>query len=248
MLPRFLWDFTKPWNEPVWDDQQPIREKYGLVTPGLLTYRNCVPRMADLTDATAGVTMQVESGGLTIHATATLPRDVDALPLAVWRLPLEADACEVVAVSEGARFVPVVDGSTGNLHGIIVCDRVTAGTHTWTIRLRGKASAPVKPAFHIGSNVAGRSFLRASGETTAYVWLDGPGAPDGILTVTVAAGRAASVKYNDGTTAAAEEGVLRVRLDRDWRHESPMITGLTAAEIAARGVFRAGEYRSPLIR
>ena len=33
-LPRFFWDFTRAWSEPVWDDQSAIRKKFGLVKPG----------------------------------------------------------------------------------------------------------------------------------------------------------------------------------------------------------------------
>ncbi len=238
VLPRFFWDFTHPWAEPVWDDQTPIRQKFGLVTPDLLTADNCVPRMVDLTGVTAAVTIEPQSSGIIIRARVDSPRDLDALPLGLWRIPLRLERCEVAEASEGARFVKVVDGSTGNLHGVLVCDHVTKGSHTWTLRLRGEVCAPVEPEFRVGDDVRGRSFQRASGATTTYVWLENASRRTGTLTVRVPAGRQAGVHYNDGLLEEARDGVLRITLDRSWQHESPMITGLTAAEIRADAEFQ----------
>ena len=54
-LPRFFWDFTRAWSEPVWDDQAAIRKKFGLVSLDLLTADNCVPRMVNIEGVRADV-------------------------------------------------------------------------------------------------------------------------------------------------------------------------------------------------
>jgi hypothetical protein len=241
-LPRFLWDYTRRWNEPVWDDQAAIRQKFGLPTPDLVNATNCVPRMVDLDGVKARVEIEPEPGGarppgaITVRMHVDSPRDLGALPVAVWRIPLRAEGCEVVETSRGARFLRVVDGSTGNLHGVLVCERVPKGSRSWTVRLRGQLQPPLEPNFRIGDDVRGRSFQRATG-TTAYVWLVEASQRTGTLALRVPAGRQASVHYNDGRIEQPRDGILQVVLDRTWQHESPMISGLTAAEIQAASRF-----------
>lgn len=235
-LPRFLWDYTRRWNEPVWDDQRAIRQKFGLPTPDLVNATNCVPRMVDLSGVTAMVTIEPQPQGVVVSARVDSPRDLGALPLGLWRIPLRAESCEVAETSRSARFLRVVDGSTGNLHGVLVCDRIARGSHTWTIRLRGQPQPPLDPNCRIGDDVRGRMFQRATG-TTVYVWLTESAKQPSTLTLRVPAGRQASVHYNDGRIEQPRDGILQVVLDRTWQRESPMISGLAAAEIQAAARF-----------
>ena len=236
-LPRFFWDFTIPWTEPVWDDQKAIRLKHGLVDPELLTADNSVPRMVNLDGVTSTVTIEPQPSGALIQVTVDSPRDLNSLPVGIWRIPLRAGSSKVAKVPKGARFVPVVDGSTDNLHGLIVLDHVKKGHKTLTIRLSGEPRTPLEPGFNVGSDVKGRSFQRASGVTTAYVWLENSFQGTGTLTVRVPSGRQASVHYNDGRLEEAHDGILRIKLDRAWQQTSPMIIGLTAAEIQTSAEF-----------
>ena len=235
-LPRFLWDYTRRWSEPVWDDQ--AANKYGK-PPHLITATNCVPRMVNVDGVKTSVEIEPEAGGVVVRAHVDSPRDLGALPLGLWRIPLRAEGCEVAEPAKGARFVRVVDGSTGNLHGVLICERVPKGSRSWTVRLRGQPQPPVEPNFRIGDDVRGRMFQRATG-TTAYVWLTESSQRTGTLTLRVPTGRQASVHYNDGRIEQPHEGILQVVLDRTWQRESPMISGLTAAELQAGARFEPG--------
>lgn len=236
-LPRFFWDYTRPWSEPVWDDQAAIRQKHGLLNPELLTAANCVPRMVDLTGFQARAEIEPQPGGVQLCIQVEAPRAIAALPVALWRIPLATEGLSVAEASPHARFVRVVDGSTGNVHGVVVCNQVPKGRNTWTLRLRGQSRTPLEPTFRIGDNVRGRSFQRASG-TTAYVWLEPSSKQTGTLVLRVPPGRQASVHTNDGHLEPSRDGVLRITLDHAWQHQSPMIAGLTAAEIQAGAAFQ----------
>jgi hypothetical protein len=238
-LPRCLWDFTRPWSEPVWDDQAAIRKKFGLVNPQLLSAENCVPRMVSLEGVRADVQLQAQAGGVRIVVRLDAPRPIASLPVAVWRVPLDPVGLKATAATPAARCIPMVDGSTGNAHAVVVCDGVPRGVSTWTVELQGRARKPLCPDVEIGGQVRGRMFLR-HGVPCVYLWLAEPGTPSGLLKIQLPAGRKATVRDNDGRTRDAADGQLTVTLDRAWQHESPLVTGLSAAEIAARARFETG--------
>jgi hypothetical protein len=248
-LPRFLWDYTRPWDEPVWDDQRAIRQKFGLVTLGLLNATNCVPRMVGLDGVTATIALDPHPrGGVAVQVRVDTPCALGALPLGVWRIPLKAGSCEAEGLPQGARFVPVVDGSTDNLHGVLVCGHVRKGSHAWTFRLRGEPRQPVEPGFRVGDEVRGRCFYRASGPT-AYVWLaDGCARRVGTLAIRVPEGRPVKAYYNDGQVVQPKDGLLRIMLGQGWQYEAPMVSGLTAAEIQAAADFQPDAERKETTR
>ena len=237
-LPQFFWDYTRPWSEPEWSEQPNLRQKYGLINPALITASNCVPRMVDLTGVSATTTIEQQGNGAEVRVVIESPRALPALPVALWRIPLDSQTLGQIKSSRHTRFVRVVDGTTGNLNGVLVCDQVPSGRSVWTVQLQGEQRAPIDAAIHIGDKVSGRFFPRANGPS-AYVWLSDKQMADGVLTIPVPAGRQATVHYNDGQTEQTTGGSLRVKLNHTWQHQSPMITGLTVAEI------QAGAYSQP---
>jgi hypothetical protein len=235
-LPRFFWDFTRPWSEPVWDDQKAIRKQFGLCDPDLLTAENCVPRMVSLDGVRAAAGVVPKADGARIQIEITSPRPLARLPVAVWNIPLKAAGLKVMGTSDKARFVPIVDGSTENLCGLVVCENISPGKSTRTVRLQGERREPVDPAVRVGQHVAGRMFLR-NGIPYVYLWRIAEGSPEGVLGIKVPAGRNVTVHYNDGKTERAERGVLRVKLDRTWPTESPLVMSLTPNELASLATF-----------
>jgi hypothetical protein len=159
------------------------------------------------------------------------------LPVALWRIPLNPQTLGRIEPSRHARYVRVVDGTTGNLNGVLVCNQVPSGRSVWTVKLQGKARTPFVAEIHIGTQVSGKYFPRANGPS-AYLWLTDKEGADGVLTIPVPAGRTVTVHYNDGRTEETVGGALQVKLDHTWQHESPMITGLTPAEIQAEAQFQ----------
>ncbi len=242
-LPQFFWDYTRPWSEPVWDDQPAIRQKFGLVNLALLTASNCVPRMVDLTGVRATVSIEPQSDGAEAQIVVESPRALPVLPVALWRIPLDPQTLGAVKSSRHARFARVVDGTTGNLHGVLVCDQVPRGRSVWTVNLYGEGREPFVADIHVGDQVRGRYFPRANGPS-AYVWLADEHCAGGVLELHVPAGRTVTVHYNNGHTEQTIGGSLPVKLDRTWQHESPMITGLTTAEIQNGAQFQPVE-KSP---
>ena len=225
-LPRFFWDFTRRWSEPVWDDQQTIRQQFGLCTPNLLTANNCVPRMVNLDGVKATTKVDPTSGGARIQIEIESSKPLQRLPVAAWNIPLRAAGLKVAETSGDTRFVTIVNGSTENLHGLIVCEHVLPGKTSRKVRLQGASRASVDPTLPIGQHVVGRMFLR-NGVPYAYVWRIAEDGPEGVLKISVPAGRRVAVHYNDGKVEKAEGSVLAVRLDRTWATESPLIMGLT---------------------
>lgn len=235
-LPRCLWDFRRPWSEPVWDDQAAIRQKFGLVNPDLLTADNCVPKMVNLEGVRADVQLRPKNGEVEIAVAVDTPRPLPVLPVAAWRVPLAPDGLRTIAASAGARYITTVDGSTGNTHGVVVCEAVPQGRSTWTVRLQGQPRQTLNPCVQIGPHVRGRMFLR-DGVGHIYLWLAETSTSSGVLTIRVPPGRNVSIHNNDGQTQEPVGGQLTVVLDRDWRHESPLVIGLTAEELQSLAAF-----------
>jgi hypothetical protein len=237
-LPRYFWDFSKPWSEPVWDDQTAIRKQFGLVQPDLLAAENSVPRMVDLNGFHADAKQSVEDGRVEVSVTVDAPRVIATLPVAVWRVPLAPSGITATAQQGNARYVAVTDGSTGNSHGVVVLNNVPKGRSKWSVVVKGQTRTPLQPQVQIGAHVRGRMFLRNEAPQI-YVWLTDAQAPSGVLKIRVPEARIASVHYNDGKVERSIGGELPVVLDRNWRHESPLITGLTAEELQSLSSFAA---------
>jgi hypothetical protein len=235
-LPRFFWDFTRPWSEPVWDDQAAIRKEFGLCNPKLLTADNCVPRLMNLEGVKAAVKVTPTPGGTRIQIEIDSPKPLRRLPVAAWSIPLQAAGLKATKASDHTRFIAIVDGSTENLHGLVVCESITPGKSVRNVNLQGASRKSIDPTLQIGPHVAGRMFLR-NGVPYVYLWRVAKDATDGILKISVPADRKATVHYNNGKIEKAESGVLTVRFDQTWFTESPMIAGLTQDELASMATF-----------
>ncbi len=230
VLPRFYWDYTQPWSNPVWDYAAGLRKSPpGIIPPDLIKADTFVPKMEDLTGVKAEVTITPASANAsTVTFTVDSPKAFGFLPLAVWRIPLSGRGLEVESPKNG-RFIPIVDGSSGNLHGVAVCRDVKPGRNEWTFQLKGEARPFEDPQIAIGGLVLGRMFLR-NGVPHAYVWL-AEGAANCRLTINVPKGRKVQVHYNDGATGETTGGALDVKVGKDWPLKSPMIIGLTKQEL-----------------
>lgn len=230
VLPRFYWDYTQSWSNPVWDDAAGLRKSPpGLIPPDLIKADTFTPKMEDLTGIKAEVKITpVSANASTVTFTVDSPKAFPFLPLAVWRLPLSGRGLKVES-PKNVRFVPIVDGSTGNLHGVAVCRDVKPGRNEWTFQLKGESRPFEDPQIAIGEALLGRMFLR-NGVPHAYVWL-ADGASNSRFTINVPKDRKVQVNYNDRTTEETTGGTLDVRVGNDWPLKSPMIIGLTKQEL-----------------
>ncbi|MEN6368005.1 MAG: hypothetical protein ABFC88_14465 [Thermoguttaceae bacterium] len=235
-LPRFFWDFTRPWSEPLWDNQAAIRKQFGLCDPDLLTADNCVPRMVNLDGVRATANVKPTTGGVQVRIEIESSKPFESLPIAVWNIPLQAAGLNVAKTSESTRFVPIVDGSTENLHGLVVCKDISPGKTTRFVEIRGASRGPVDPTLRIGDHVAGRMFLR-NGVPYVYLWLVARDSTRGTLKIDTPKGRNITVHYNNGKTQAARNGTLIVKFDQSWSTESPLVMGMTSAELARSAKF-----------
>ena len=102
----------------------------------------------------------------------------------------------------------VVDGTTGSLHRVLVCNQVPPGRSVWTVKLQGEPRAPFDAEIHIGTQVSGRYFPRANGPS-AYLWLTDEQEAGGVLTIQAPAGRTVILHYNDGGTEQTVGGRYR---------------------------------------
>jgi hypothetical protein len=236
VLPEYFWDYTRPWSEPVWDDQKDIRLKFGLVDPQLNTPDKSVPRMVNLEGVRARIDQKPINGGMELSVTIYTPKPIGSLPVAAWNIPLEPDSLIPSFISADARFIPVLDGSTGNVHGVVICSNVPVGTSTWTVRLKGRPRKTINPNLSVQGYVTGRMFMHQE-VPRVYLWLAEPTTPNGVLKIMLPAGRKANVHYNDGRIEEDTNGTLQITLDRTWQRESPLVTGLTALELQTLATF-----------
>lgn len=184
VLPYFFWDYTKPWKEKAWDTGN-LRQYFGLIRPDLINADTFTPQMGDLRAVKTTAAMQPDKKGVEFKIEVDTPEDLAVLPLGLWHIPLAAGSCKAEPLPEGLRFVKIVDGSTGNLHGILVCENVTKGKHSWTVRIDGKAEPVRNASFAIGKEIRGRFFQRSTGPV-AYVWRAAPGQDAGKVVITPA--------------------------------------------------------------
>ncbi len=237
VLPQFLWDHTVPWQNPEWADQQTFRDPYGLVPPETIAAtvnpQACVPRQTDLRGVTVDIERTPDSGGVRVTARIVSPVKINLLPLAVWRLPLDPErGGRAVESSPGSRWIPVRDGWSGNLHGILALTDVPAGTSEWSLRVAGAAKPSGTIDFSVDGVLAGRT-MRMTEETRTYFWRE---TVDCRLKVRIRVppGRPAAAMYLDGRTVRPDaEGNLEIVLDEHWSHEAPTLIG--AAPVACGG-------------
>jgi len=242
-LPQLLWDYTVPWENPEWVDSLPIRNEYGTVAPEAIDAAEnpagTVPVQADLRGVRAKAAVLPDAQGATISVRVDTPRPLASLPLAVWHLPMadatlaEAPAC--------AKWQPVRDGWTDNVHGVLVLSEVPAGGTSLEVRLKGKRRKPRSMQFAIENAIGGRTFLTSEGPRT-YLWRK-----DGIgpLTLIAEAPPDVAVRYNDGTAAVRDAaGRLAIVFEDTWSRESPCLTGGTPEQVGGKVRFGALLYRS----
>jgi hypothetical protein len=233
-LPRYWWDHTVEWNNPEWDIMAHLRDhKSGLIPPDKLTEDNIVPKIVPVSGIRADITQKRSDGGMTFEIRIQADRALPLLPLAVWDIPLQAGSCKETATPD-CRFLPILDGTSGNLHGIVECRDVPAGTSICTIQVQGVPREPVQTTVAIGDSIKGRSFLR--GDTPhVYLWMTkGKNAK---LSLTVPSERKVHVQYNDATQVQPVDGKLEIHLNNEWPPYNPAwcprIIGMTAKEVEA---------------
>ncbi len=236
-LPQFFWDFTTPWSEPEWGPSSQFRNLQGLITPEQITEENCVPKQVSLSGI--GVETAVEINGSEVEVTLRfhLSKPLEFLPVAVWRLPLLGTNVRTIGGSAETRWMSVIDGATGNLHGIIVCDQLPAGDSTRTVRLSGTPRASRSAEFSLGDALRGRTLYR-DGIPHIYLWRAENVSPGQVM-LTLPRGYDVTVRYNDGQTVYPDEqGELAIRLTDDWMYEVPLVIGLSPDELQTLATYQ----------
>ena len=196
--------------------------------------------MVNLEGVRADVQQQPQGHNVEITVTVDTPRPLTTLPVAVWRVPLAPAGMSATSTSPNARFIFVVDGSTGNTHGLVVCNAIPQGRSTWTLHLQGQPREPVMPAVQIGPYVLGpHVYAQWSSVCLSLAGRDGH-----------------SQRYSEDPASRwshsersqqrwPHRGKQRRRADggarRCRQHTSPLVTGLSAAEIQTFATFEPAQ-------
>jgi len=226
-LPHCYWEFTSRWEEPIWSALARFRSPEGLISPETIPPEMCVPRQVALDDATAIVNMTPVVGGVEIVITLTTSRALDLLPIAIWSIPLTADT-HVVSPTTGIDWHRVIDGSTGNLHAIVLCAAVPAGTSEYRLRLVGTARELYRADFSLGTTLHGRTITR-DGEHITYLWRADE-TPPGLLRTTSPATRSVEIHYRDSAVTSSSPGQpLEIPFLPD---DVPWLLGMTGEDLA----------------
>jgi hypothetical protein len=239
-LPRYWWDHTVKWDNPEWVEASHLRGPSGIIPPNQLTEENIVPKIVPVSGIRADITRTKSAGGMTFEIRIHSDREVDLLPLAVWDIPLQAESCKETT-SRDLRFLPILDGSSGNLHGIVECSNVPAGTSTRIVQVQGVPREPVQTTVAIGDSIQGRSFLRGD---TPHVYLGMTKGKNTKVSVIVPPGRTVYVQYNDESRVEPVDGKLEIKLNNEWPPFNPAwcprIVGMTAKEVEAQSAIIHG--------
>src|SRR5690606_35783624 len=105
-------------------------------------------------------TIEPTDDGVQVTLRFNLSQPIDYLPVAIWRLPLSGVDVHTQGDMTNTAWISVIDGVTGNLHGIVVCDHLPAGDSTRTVRLQGPPRAPRNANFSLGDALCGRTIHR----------------------------------------------------------------------------------------
>lgn len=230
VLPQFFWDFTHRWSEPEWDAQSQLRNQAGLIIPERINGENCIPSQVNLSNAEVETVIEAIGDRVQVTLRFQLSKPFDFLPVAIWHLPLSGVDVHTPEDSTNTRWISVIDGVTGNLHGIVVCSHLPAGVSTRIVWLQGTLRAPRNANFRLGDALRGRTIYRM-GTPYTYLWR-ADGIPPGQLTLSVPVNRDVVVHYNDGQTVRPDErGQLSIRFTDDWMFEVPLVNGLTLEDL-----------------
>lgn len=230
VLPQFFWDFTHRWSEPEWDAQSQLRNQAGLIIPERINGENCIPSQVNLSNAEVETVIEAIGDRVQVTLRFQLSKPFDFLPVAIWHLPLSGVDVHTPEDLTNTRWISVIDGVTGNLHGIVVCSHLPAGVSTRIVWLQGTLRAPRNANFRLGDALRGRTIYRM-GTPYTYLWR-ADGIPPGQLTLSVPVNRDVVVHYNDGQTVRPDErGQLSIRFTDDWMFEVPLVNGLTLEDL-----------------
>ncbi len=233
-LPQLLWDFTRPWSEPEWADQKDLRGDYKLITPEQVRDGQCIPTAVNLADVTAKIDQTSRENGVDIVLHLNTSRPLTFLPVALWKIPLDPKSCKSVEIPSFAEFKNILDHTTGNLHGLLLCKNIPAGQSKYQLRLSGLARSP-QPSFVslVEGKVHAKTFYSQNIPYT-YLWRADQ-TPPGTLELTIPNDKEVRVLYNDRDHEEyPSSGKISIRFIDDWTAQVPVLIGLPAKELAER--------------
>ncbi len=230
-LPLLLWDYSQPWTQPEWDSAIQVRtaDEYPKVLPESIAADlnpfGCAPHQVDLRDVTADVTIATTQAGATLTLHIQSPRTLSFLPLSVWRLPLASATLTKPLAS--LSWKSLIDGWTGNLHGLITLEQIPSGKSEWTITLAGAHREPASIDFDLGAGAKARTFNMLAGPRTC-IWSETPGHTKALV-VTVPPHSKGYIRQNQGTEIQpGPDGRMIVPLEfscHQWELHAPRLLG-----------------------
>jgi hypothetical protein len=167
-LPEYHWNYTVPWNYPVWGNEALPRSPVGVLVPGEHDKFAVTPKITDTRGVNVSRQLNEKAEGLEVVISVDSLNEIKALPIALWDLPRDWKAGnDWWTVDAGRRFVPIRAPYTGNLNGILEVD-VRPGKNEYRLMITTPQRDPVSqdiffPAIH------GKVFER-DGQSMAYLW------------------------------------------------------------------------------
>lgn len=230
-LPLLLWDYTQTWAQPEWDSAVQVRtgDEYPKVMPESIAADlnpfGCAPHQADLRGVHTETFITETPTGLDVTLRVQSPRALAYLPVSLWRLPLSTAKLAKPIVK--LTWKKVVDGWSGNLHGVVTLESVPAGESEWTFSLTGKHRPPSRIDFDLGDGAKARTFNMLSGPRTC-IWTETPGHSKALV-VKVPKGSAGHVRQNQGTEIEPDaNGRMLIPLEFSsnlWELHAPRLLG-----------------------
>jgi hypothetical protein len=190
ILPDYHYDYTRPWNYPDFGNQGLPRKRDGFGYPDPDNYDRFAwtPSTTDTRKMKAERRDEVSNGKLTVTLVVQSDQPRKQFPLGLWNLPRQWKADEGWYQTTGARFVPMLVPSTGNLSGVLVAD-LKAGENRLTLTIDSPPRIPASQDVAVG-NLRGKVFDH-DGQKMAYMY---PAVPwEVAFELTVPAGK--SVQY-----------------------------------------------------
>jgi hypothetical protein len=181
-LPYAQYDYLSDWSYQDWGNDSVPRKEDGYLVPNTEDRFRVTPSIIDSRKFEVTSAMEERAEGTFVSIDVEARAAQRNLSLAVWDIPraFTTDSSNVV-LNGGKRFIPVRASFTGNFCGIVVADVLEGKSRIELLITSAKRDLKTID-YQINDLVKGKLFER-NGRSTLYLFLDGVGASDVVVTI-----------------------------------------------------------------
>ena len=245
-LPQFWYDYTHEWDAALFDDVE--RNQYGLYNPDEIDVSTLSPKQMDRRGVSAETACRVDGDTLTVTCIVNTPKPLALLPVAVYDIPLS----DCRQINSDINVHKVADMYRNTTHLVAELTDVQAGRQVFELKFKGIPTKTEERIFCLQDALCIREaeapktdrngvLQPGSKEPHCYLW-----SADGARVVRIildgAQLQGARLLTNGGEYSEAPCGQWTIAVNQKWQNESPILFGVTAAEL--KGAVISVEYEN----